>query len=68
MLTTAINWAFRRGLRKGVAGGSTAWLVLAVAAGLVKLARRPGKGSDPLTLSLRPGDRYSVICEDPRAS
>ena len=63
MLGTVAAWALRNGLRKGVAGGSGPWLVVAVAAGLYKLATRPGKET-ALRLNIHPGDRYSIACSD----
>ncbi|MEY2397310.1 MAG: hypothetical protein QOJ00_484 [Actinomycetota bacterium] len=67
MVETAVNWALRRGLRKGLAGGSGAWLVIAAVAGAVKMARRPSKGADPVRLNLQPGERYSIVCaEEPK--
>lgn len=63
MLGAAAAWALRNGLRKGVAGGSGPWLVVAVAAGLYKLATRPQKQAST-RLHLRPGERYTIICSD----
>ncbi len=63
MIEGAISWALRSGLRKGVAGGSGPWLVIAVAAGLMKLARRPSKG-ESMQLNLRPGERYLIVCAE----
>ncbi len=58
-----MNWAFRIGLRRGVAGGSGPWLVIAVATGLMKLSRRPSKG-ESVSLNLRPGERYLIVCAE----
>ncbi|HUR77731.1 MAG TPA: hypothetical protein VMZ22_07275 [Acidimicrobiales bacterium] len=63
MVAAAAAWALRTGIRKGVAGGSGPWLVVAVAAGFYKLATRPGKGS-ALRLDVKPGERYSIACSD----
>ena len=62
MIQRAVSWAFRSGVRKGVVGGSGPWLVIAVAAGLVKLINRPPKPRESVALHLRPGDRYTVVC------
>jgi hypothetical protein len=64
MLASAANWALRAGLRKGVLGGSGPWLVVAVAAGAYKLLNRPAGGGSALTLTLQPGERYSILCSD----
>jgi hypothetical protein len=63
MLGAAIGWAFRRGLRDGVAGGSGPWVVVAAVAGLWQLARRPSKGK-AVGLKLKPGDRFVITCSD----
>ena len=63
MLNRAATWALRAGLRRGVAGGSGPWLVVAVAAGLYKLALRPPKAT-ALRLKIKPGERYTIICSD----
>jgi len=63
MLDRTLRWAFRRGLRDGVAGGSGTWLVIAVAAGLWQLARRPPK-SKAVRFQIRPGERYTILCSD----
>lgn len=65
MIKQAVNLALRRGIRKGVVGGSGPWLVVAVAAGAVKLARRRPRDAHPLQLRLQPGDRYSITVIDP---
>jgi len=65
MIASGINWAFRRGFRKGVAGGSGGWLVVAVAAGAVKLLRRTSRDrGESITLDLKPGERYTIVCAD----
>jgi hypothetical protein len=63
MIDGALRWAFRRGLRDGVAGGSAPWLVIAVAAGLWQLARRPPKAK-VVRFKLEPGERYAILCSD----
>ena len=63
MFGTAASWALRRGLRRGVAEGSGVWLVIAVIAGLYKLAKRPEK-TTALRIKLKPGERYSIRCSD----
>lgn len=65
MVQRAVSWALRSGMRKGVVGGSGPWLVVAVAAGAIKLLSRPAKGrGGRVSLQLRPGDRYSVVCAE----
>jgi hypothetical protein len=65
MAQRLVSWALRSGLRRGVAGGSGPWLVIAVAAGLFKFATRPSKG-ESTTLDLHPGERYLIVCgEEP---
>ncbi|MEY2471701.1 MAG: hypothetical protein QOK28_1030 [Actinomycetota bacterium] len=66
MLTTALRWALRNGVRKGVVEGRGPWLVVAVVAGLWQLARRPAK-SQAVRFELHPGERYSIICDEPVA-
>ena len=63
MINRAVGWAFRSGVRKGVAGGSNAWLIVAVAAGAVKLMRRPSR-PNKLMMQIKPGERYLVVCGD----
>jgi hypothetical protein len=63
MLTTALRWALRTGVRKGVVEGRGPWLVVAVIAGLWRLARRPTK-SESVHLKLHPGERYTIVCSD----
>jgi hypothetical protein len=63
MLNRAATWALRAGLRRGVAGGSGPWLVVAVAAGLYKVALRPPKAT-ALRLKIKPGERYTIACSD----
>jgi len=63
MIERGVSWALRAGLRKGVMGGSGPWMVVAVAAGAYKLLNRPVRGS-ALTLKLKPGERYSILCSD----
>lgn len=62
MIQRLATWAFRSGVRKGVVGGSGPWLVVAVAAGAVRFLTRPPKPAGSMTLQLKPGDRYSVVC------
>ncbi|MEY2467743.1 MAG: hypothetical protein QOF21_441, partial [Actinomycetota bacterium] len=50
-----VGWAFRSGMRKGVVGGSGPWLVVAVAAGAIRLLNRPPRASKGIKLNLRPG-------------
>ncbi len=64
MIRRGAGWALRVGLRKGVLGGSGPWMVVAVAAGAYKLLNRPVSGSSALTLKLKPGERYSILCSD----
>ena len=64
-----VAWAFRSGVRKGVVGGSGPWLVVAVAAGALRLLNRPPRKTESITLNLRPGERYSIVCaEEPTRS
>jgi len=65
MIERAITWALRSGVRKGVAGGSGPWLVIAVVAGVMKLARRPPRNAHPVRLTIRPGEQYIVRVEEP---
>ncbi len=64
MLNRAASWALRAGMRKGVMGGSGPWLVVVVAAGAYKLLNRPPGGGSAMTLKLKPGERYSILCSD----
>ncbi len=65
MVRRAISWAFRSGVRKGVVGGSGPWLFVAVAAGAIKVLNRAPKGAGGrTTLTLSPGDQYSIVCAD----
>lgn len=59
----AVSWALRTGLRKGVAGGSGPWLVVAVAAGLMQLLRRQTR-PEAITLAIKSGERYTIACND----
>ena len=63
MLNRALRWALRRGVQRGVGGGSGPWLVVAAVAGLWQLARRPPK-SKVVRFKLRPGERYTIVCSD----
>jgi hypothetical protein len=56
----------RLGLRRGLGGEHAAWLVIALAALVLRRARRPGP---PVTLSLpiKTGDRLLVTLVDPSA-
>ncbi len=56
-----VSWAFRSGIRKGVLGASGPWLVIAVAAGAVKLLNRPTPRKS-MTLGIKPGERYTILC------
>lgn len=68
MAQRLIGWALRSGIRKGVAGGSGPWLVIAVAAGAIRLLSRPPR-AERIQLTLRPGERYSIVCaEEPTRS
>ena len=60
-----LNWALRNGLRKGVVEGRSGWLVVAAAAGLWRLARRPPK-QNIARFKLNPGERYAITCSDER--
>lgn len=62
MIDGVVRWALRNGVRKGVAGGSGPWLVVAVAAGAVRLAKRPPRGQKSAVLQLKPGEQYSITC------
>jgi hypothetical protein len=65
MIERVVSLALRQGVRKGVVGGSGPWLVIAVAAGVVKFLRRPSRQSGGSAfLQLRPGDRYTVVCSE----
>jgi hypothetical protein len=63
MAGRAVSWALRTGVRKGVIGGSGPWLVVAAAAGVVKLLNRE-PSNKALTLKLKPGERYTILCSD----
>lgn len=63
MVGRILGWAFRRGLREGVVGGSGPWLVVAAVAGLWQLARREAKPK-VIRMKLEPGARYSIVCSD----
>jgi hypothetical protein len=63
MLGRVLSWAFKRGLRQGVAGGSGPWLVVAAVAGLWQLARRPAR-PQVIRMKLEPGARYTIVCSD----
>lgn len=63
MLNRVLRWAFTRGMRQGVVGGSGPWLVVAVAAGLWRLARRESQ-PETIRLKLQPGERYTILCSD----
>ena len=68
MTQRLIAWAFRSGVRKGVVGGSGPWLVIAAAAGAIRLLNRPPR-AERIQLTLRPGERYSIVCaEEPARS
>lgn len=62
MIQRLVSLAFRNGVRKGVVGGSNPWLVVAVAAGAIKLLNRPPKATKSHVIHLKPGERYSVVC------
>ena len=65
MIERALSWALRSGVRKGVAGGSGGWLVVAAAAGAFKVLRRPEKNAKgSIQLKLKPGERYTIICSE----
>lgn len=65
MIERALSWALRSGVRKGVVDGRGGWLVVAAAAGAVKLARRPSKqGGGSIQLKLKPGERYTITCSE----
>ena len=63
MVKSVVGMALRHGVRKGVVGGSNPWLVVAVAAAVVKLLSRTPRGQT-LTMNLKPGERYIVACGD----
>lgn len=50
----------RRGVRQGLLGGSTGWLVFGAAAFLLRLARRPGRAS-VYRHKLRVGERLEIV-------
>ena len=65
MIERVLRWAVRAGVRKGVVGGSGGWLVVAVAAGVVRFIRRPDKkAGGSMHLQLKPGERYVITCSD----
>lgn len=53
----------RTGLRRGLRGEHWAWFALALAAFVLRRARRPD--DDAVSLSVRPGERYEVLLTDP---
>jgi hypothetical protein len=54
----------RTGLRRGMAGEHWTWLALALAAFVLRRARR--SGADPVvSLPVRPGERYLVTLSEP---
>jgi hypothetical protein len=63
-MSALARWALRNGVRKGLLGGSNAWTIVAVAAGIVRFSQRGQKPKASTMLSLRPGDRYSIRCDD----
>ena len=66
MLGAAVNWALRTGLRKGLGEGRGPWLVVAAAAGAIRIMRRPPR-TETLRFSISPGQRYTIVCsEQPR--
>ena len=55
----------RSGLRRGLRGEHWAWFALALAAYVLRRARRPD--DDAVRLSVRAGERYEVLLSDPGA-
>ncbi|HEY3942299.1 MAG TPA: hypothetical protein VGL60_07420 [Acidimicrobiales bacterium] len=64
-----MDWLLRRiarlGFRRALAGEHRAWIAIAIAAFVLRRARRP---AEPVAFStrLRAGDRYEVSLVDPR--
>lgn len=57
-----VGWAWRNGLRKGVLGGSPAWLAVAIASGAMRAIKRMNARRDRerLGMELQPGDRIEL--------
>lgn len=56
----------RSGLRRSMAGGGWPWVALALAAYVLRRARRPV--DDTVSLRVRPGERYLVSLTGPDAA
>jgi hypothetical protein len=54
----------RTGLRHGMAGDHWSWLALALAAFVLRRARRPA-ADRVVSLSVQPGERYLVTLSEP---
>ncbi|HTX62687.1 MAG TPA: hypothetical protein VMD28_03560 [Acidimicrobiales bacterium] len=61
LIDSLLRRATRAGMRRGLAGGHWAWLVIAAAAYVLRRARRPEDRVE--RIDLRPGDRYLVTLQ-----
>ncbi len=61
-----VNRVFREGVRRGL-GGSQPWMVVAVLAGTVRIARRITHPKPDVLWrqAMRPGDRFEVTVSGP---
>jgi uncharacterized protein (DUF934 family) len=58
-MTAIIAWLYRTGLRKGAKGGNPAWLVIALAAYILRKDRERRRQS-VITVPLQPGEDVIV--------
>jgi uncharacterized protein (DUF934 family) len=62
-MAAVIGWLYRMGLRKGAAGGSPAWWIVALAAFILRRDRERRRES-ALTVPVKPGESVIVTMRD----
>ena len=64
MFGAVIGWLYRNGLRRGTTGGHWPWLVVALAARLLR-SENASEERAVISMSVKPGDRLIVSARKP---
>jgi len=63
VITAIVNWLYRTGLKRGSSGGHWAWLIVALAAWILRQDR--GRRAEPaVRMQIKPGERVLVTMRD----
>lgn len=63
-MASITGWIYRKGMRRGTTGGHWSWLVVALAARILRSERRSEERA-VISMDVKPGDRLIVTARKP---